>query len=464
MHRALASGRWPFRLIVACLAASLIATIAYAAAYMGSGDDAGSQLRASSATELAIRLDDVALDTIRLHRSLRDPDGDVVVTDTETVASDGNVRTSSAPELPTEVSDMLDLADDMASTQSTDTGYAEIRDLAVELAGEATAVLSDAPINGADAVLLAREQAFGHLFDLADEVAIDGSSVGDLTDLTNVLALVEADQALTTLTGEPLDYSIPLTADSESVEAAVRLIGAIDGRLAALAAIPQPGPSADSLIALTVTSLAFIAAATAVVRARRNDEQELAAAQVFEAGLDELTGLLSRSHLVAAFDQARPLGDAGTGVLFLDLDGFKLINDSFGHHAGDEVLKIVTARLLELLRRGDHAIRHGGDEFVLILPEVHDLGEVATVGERAVASISRPMLIDGETLQVGVSVGANLTRDPNADVEELIRDADAALYAAKRSGKSQVVLATGSLTPTSPSRATDQVDRSPSRS
>ncbi len=183
--------------------------------------------------------------------------------------------------------------------------------------------------------------------------------------------------------------------------------------------------------------------------------------KVFESDLrrqafqDQLTGLPNRAHFIDRIEQA--LGrSARTGqpiqVLYLDLDGFKRINDSLGHDAGDRVLRVVAERLTWAVRAGDTAARLGGDEFAVLL-EDHATAEAArAVAERIQAMIAPPIDVEGRHVRVGVSVGIaspatattgmleaeDLRTDRSATADELIRNADVAMYESKQRGKGRV--------------------------
>ncbi|MEZ5231245.1 MAG: EAL domain-containing protein [Acidimicrobiales bacterium] len=153
-----------------------------------------------------------------------------------------------------------------------------------------------------------------------------------------------------------------------------------------------------------------------------------------QARVDPLTGLGNRA---AAIDQLQRLLDAGTsvGVLFIDLDGFKAVNDSFGHAAGDKVL-VEVARRLRLLLSGDSLVaRLGGDEFLLLVPGA-DEAAAAAVGATVIDAVSRAVVDRDHRYVVAASVGVALGR--TGDAHDLIRDADQATYRAKELGKGRV--------------------------
>jgi diguanylate cyclase (GGDEF)-like protein/PAS domain S-box-containing protein len=173
--------------------------------------------------------------------------------------------------------------------------------------------------------------------------------------------------------------------------------------------------------------------------------RDISERKVFEARLahqafhDPLTNLANRALLVERARHA--LGRArreqgGLGVLFLDLDDFKTINDSLGHDAGDAVLLDVARRVSESLRSSDTAARFGGDEFVVLLEDLDSDYTAVEVAERILERLRPQMSIAGKEISVQASVGISLLSSSKAaDAEELVRDADAAMYVAKREQK-----------------------------
>jgi diguanylate cyclase (GGDEF)-like protein/PAS domain S-box-containing protein len=152
---------------------------------------------------------------------------------------------------------------------------------------------------------------------------------------------------------------------------------------------------------------------------------------------DPLTGLLNRSLLtdrMAVALAAAERADDHVAVLFCDLDRFKVINDSLGHEVGDAVLVGIADRFRQVVRAEDTVARHGGDEFVVCFGGVADTEEAIRLAERVRGEIERPLLIDGEPLYVGASIGIALS-SPGARPEDLLRDADVAMYRAKQTGK-----------------------------
>jgi diguanylate cyclase (GGDEF)-like protein len=158
---------------------------------------------------------------------------------------------------------------------------------------------------------------------------------------------------------------------------------------------------------------------------------------------DPLTGLANRSYLAAHVEQAiaagarAPSDGAGRGLalLLLDLDRFKVVNDTLGHGAGDELLCAVADRLRSAIRRGDLAARLGGDEFVVVCTGAAAApGEVASLASRLLERVSAPYVVDGRELHIGASAGVVFADGVAPSAESLLRDADVAMYRAKEHG------------------------------
>jgi diguanylate cyclase (GGDEF)-like protein/PAS domain S-box-containing protein len=158
----------------------------------------------------------------------------------------------------------------------------------------------------------------------------------------------------------------------------------------------------------------------------------------FLAYHDGLTSLPNRElfldrlrHAVAHAHRNRSM----VAVMFSDLDNFKHVNDTLGHHIGDKLLQCVAQRLAASVRETDTVSRLGGDEFTIILESITDAGDVALVVQKVIKAVSDPMLIDGHEIVITVSVGISLYPADSGNAENLIRHADMAMYAAKKSGR-----------------------------
>ncbi|GGB50451.1 EAL domain-containing protein [Deinococcus soli (ex Cha et al. 2016)] len=155
---------------------------------------------------------------------------------------------------------------------------------------------------------------------------------------------------------------------------------------------------------------------------------------------DTLTDLPNRVLLRDRIAQATTLAHrrgAAFAVLFLDLDHFKEVNDTLGHHAGDQLLREVARRLTGTLRASDTVSRQGGDEFIILLPEVSSAAHVQTVIGKLMAAVTAPYDLDGQAAHVTLSLGAALYPQDGADPDELLKHADAAMYRAKAEGRNR---------------------------
>ena len=169
--------------------------------------------------------------------------------------------------------------------------------------------------------------------------------------------------------------------------------------------------------------------------AERKQAEELAR---HLADHDALTGLPNRRLLEDRLTQALALSYRNrkqTAVMFIDLDRFKMINDSLGHAVGDLLLQEVARRLVKLMRVGDTICRIGGDEFVIVLPEIKRSSDAANVAQKVIEELSAPVTIDARELHVTPSIGITVFPDDGRDAEALIGNADAAMYHAKEMGR-----------------------------
>jgi len=167
---------------------------------------------------------------------------------------------------------------------------------------------------------------------------------------------------------------------------------------------------------------------------RKNEETALR----YQATHDSLTGLPNRflfqDRLEQALAKAKRNGSIGA-ILYLDLDGFKSINDGFGHGVGDQVLQYVGRLLLETLRGYDTVARLGGDEFVVLLDTLHNSEEAEVVAENILRAFSKPYLVTGQEITLSFSIGVSIFPNDGMDVNVLLQSSDAAMYRAKQEGK-----------------------------
>jgi len=177
---------------------------------------------------------------------------------------------------------------------------------------------------------------------------------------------------------------------------------------------------------------------------KRNLMRELA----HQAHHDALTGLPNRLNFNESLNQALARAKRKRGmlsVMFLDLDRFKLINDTMGHNLGDLLLKDIAERIRQTLREGDTIARQGGDEFLVLLPEIRDEQEVISVTERILGVFSQPLMLDGNEVYMSTSIGISLYPTDGSNLETLVKQADTAMYYAKEQGRNNYQFFTSGL-------------------
>ncbi|SEJ22855.1 sensor domain-containing protein [Paraburkholderia diazotrophica] len=188
-----------------------------------------------------------------------------------------------------------------------------------------------------------------------------------------------------------------------------------------------PVPDTDGQ---TTHHIAVINDVTALIRYQEQLE--------YQANYDSLTRLPNRNLLRDRLQHALIVAERhhkGVAVVFIDLDGFKNVNDSLGHSVGDRLLSVVADRLARCARASDTVARHGGDEFVIVMTDTVDEQSLIAWMERVRASISEPVWLDGTELYVGCSMGASLFPQDGEDAETLMKKADLAMYRAKDMGR-----------------------------
>ena len=174
------------------------------------------------------------------------------------------------------------------------------------------------------------------------------------------------------------------------------------------------------------------------------ERKEMEAQLLYAAGHDDLTDLPNRTLLLDRLQASLTLAEreqVGLSVLFIDIDGFKDINDGYGHAVGDLLLQLIAKRLGGCVRKSDTVGRLGGDEFLIILNKVNNAESAALVAEKIRAALSEVFVVDGSTLSVSASIGIASYPENGKEPLDLVQSADHAMYQAKNNGGDKVILA-----------------------
>ena len=204
------------------------------------------------------------------------------------------------------------------------------------------------------------------------------------------------------------------------------------------------GDKVRRLILALISSAAFVLVFLYGSLHKLSIEQRIAQTRIaHQATHDSLTGLHNRSAVMDLIarkleDGEREASLGGFALLLLDLDGFKAVNDNFGHDAGDELLRQVSSRIEAALRDSDFVARLGGDEFLIVVPQVSDRGTAHTVGKKIIAAVAKPYLVSSRELKMTASIGISMFPENARDREGLMKCADLAMYEAKHAGGDQI--------------------------
>jgi len=194
----------------------------------------------------------------------------------------------------------------------------------------------------------------------------------------------------------------------------------------------------------TTGKLLFYEGSVEDISERKDHERQIE----YQATHDSLTGLLNRTLLADRLQQCMSLADRNgskLAVAFVDLDQFKLINDSMGHHVGDELLITMAGRLSSCVRESDTVVRLGGDEFVLLLTSLQKVEDISQSMQRILAAVTTPWVIEGRDFVVSCSIGIGIYPDDGPDPNTLLKNADSAMYKAKQSGRNNFQFYTSEL-------------------
>jgi diguanylate cyclase (GGDEF)-like protein len=286
---------------------------------------------------------------------------------------------------------------------------------------------------------------------LLPEVSLKDTRLFDLLDLRRPTGLNSVDSLLTQ-TGRKLHFATRNRSGTELKGVIVpapdhTMPGVVGGCVLNLSlgisvvdAVREYALTAADFAAtdLTVEMLYLVEAKALVMEELRQLNQRINGAREqaeYQASTDTLTGLGNRRHLDAEINRLGARQQRYT-LMHLDLDHFKQVNDTFGHAAGDAVLKAVSDRLRAHTRAGDSVIRHGGDEFILVLPTLTDINTAEALGHRIIAAIEHPVQFGADSLNVSASIGASIAPEGGVKVlAEMMDEADAALYVVKENGR-----------------------------
>lgn len=244
------------------------------------------------------------------------------------------------------------------------------------------------------------------------------------------------------ITGKNIKMLMPESYRSEHDVHVHRYLDSDEGRLTGMrsrevSAVRQNGESFPMEISVSEMLLGGQRYFVAIVRditERKQAEHKIA----HLAHYDYLTNLPNRALFMSTLEHSIQLAkrnDYKLAAMFLDLDGFKQINDTQGHDAGDLLLQGVAERLKEIIRASDTVARVGGDEFIFVLNGIETEEDVALVARKLIAVLSEPFDLKGQQCQIGGSIGISIFPDSCEEMEGLIKQADDAMYLAKQSGK-----------------------------
>ncbi len=213
-----------------------------------------------------------------------------------------------------------------------------------------------------------------------------------------------------------------------------RIMGVSGREVTAMRKNGEQFPMEISISEMLLGGMKYFVGIVRDITERKQAEQKIA----HLAHYDYLTDLPNRAMFLNCLEHSILLAKRNSykaAVLFLDLDGFKRINDTLGHDAGDLLLQGVSKRLKEIIRASDTVARVGGDEFTFVLNNVESNASVALVAEKIIAALGQPFELKGQRCHVGGSIGISIFPDDSGDIGTLVKQADEAMYLAKQSGK-----------------------------
>lgn len=295
--------------------------------------------------------------------------------------------------------------------------------------------------NRSDALFRASEAGYRSMFELASVgialVAPDGGWISVNAALCEILGYTP--EELKHLTFQDITYPDDLNSDMELLQQLID--NRIDRYQMEKRYVRKDGKSVWANLSVTKKlseegHLEYFISIIQNIQARKELEQE--------ARHDALTGLYNRRSLDSLLPMAQARADRASlqmALMFIDLDGFKAINDTYGHDAGDDLLRTISARLQSSVRRTDSLIRLAGDEFIVILEGIiPGADEAREVAKKLLAAIAEPIIIKGDVIRSNASVGFSMYEPGSGKAaDELMREADRWMYKAKHSGKGRVM-------------------------
>ncbi|MDH4168422.1 MAG: GGDEF domain-containing protein [Acidimicrobiia bacterium] len=434
--------------LVAALVLAAVGTIRQVVIHTTARGESASRLMAADQAQAALRIDVLADSVLNLRPELRDEDSlaEVIedVGDEAGLIEDALVEVEIAPNLYTSISGAAAQAIEMAEGRDPGaTPMAEVLALHHQLLTDAGRLLDSAKFVDPD-LALARASFAGH-FELTARSLAGEAVDGDEYERSSAAATAAAETLREDHDPQLFEPDVDLVwageLDGTSFDHLSELLASVDSAIAVeiTHAHPRPEPTAIWAWVAVTAGLAVLGAIAGAHawHGRSSRERELR----HHLRHDSLTGLLTRAQLAPAFADAHNDSEAPVGVLYMDLDGFKSVNDTYGHHIGDLLLMEVADRLRADVKPRDRALRLGGDEFAILVSDLSSPHEAVAIGQRLVHTMSQPFVLEEQLVEVGASVGVAVSSAPSDDIETLLRHADAALYAAKEAGRGRVVAA-----------------------
>ncbi|HEY2733793.1 MAG TPA: diguanylate cyclase, partial [Polyangiales bacterium] len=282
--------------------------------------------------------------------------------------------------------------------------------------------------------------------DLITEM-LRGYQVRAVSRLSDAIALIHDERFETIIT----DVALP---DARGIDAVMRLqASAPEAAIIAMSSLDDDAlaqqiiqlGAQDYLLKQTLARRSLTRAIT-YARERKRAEQRL----IQLAHYDQLTGLANRTsffeHMTRIASRARRMRQR-VGLMMLDLDGFKLVNDTYGHEAGDTLLQEISHRMRQVFREYDVVARLGGDEFAVVLSEVESVEQISAIVRRLLTAVSAAIWIGEHRIDITASIGVAVFPDSAESITDLLKCADQAMYEAKRAGKNSFHMQLGGEAP-----------------